>query len=57
MRRVKFYFRKDMRFSPSEEIFEYEDGITEEEIQADYEEWVWNEIIDMTYREDVTNIE
>jgi hypothetical protein len=30
-----------------EEEFEYEEDVTEEEIQKDFEEWVWNEIGDL----------
>ncbi len=35
------------------DIIEYDDDITDEQIQEDFEEWVWNEIGDKFYWNDV----
>lgn len=42
-------FRCSENRNQHEEEIEYEDDITEEEIQSDYETWVWQEVGDNYY--------
>jgi len=45
MRKIEFSFSWGWN-DYSKEIFEYEDDVTQEEIDNDYEEWLWNLIGD-----------
>lgn len=53
MKKIEFGFHWGIQFSPSKEIFEYEDDVTDEEINADFEDWIWNEIQDKVWWEEV----
>lgn len=53
MKKIEFGFHWGIQSIPSKEIFEYEDDVTDEEIQQDFEDWIWNEIGDRVWMEEV----
>lgn len=53
MKKIKFGFHWGVQFQPSTEVFEYEDDVTEQEIEQDFEEWIWNEIADRVWMEEI----
>lgn len=41
---IKIIFKCTENMNEHQEEFEFEDGTTDEEIQKEFEEWIWNEI-------------
>lgn len=52
MKKIKFEFLEGWN-QTTEEIFEFEDDITDEEIELEYELWLWNLIGDKCNWEEV----
>ena len=45
MRRFKFYYSPEIpQVKPTEEIVEFDDDISDEDIQECFEDWVFNQI-------------
>jgi hypothetical protein len=44
MRKIKFYYSPGYEDTEETEIVEYEAGITDEEIENDFLNWVWEKI-------------
>ena len=44
MKRVKFYCDIGYVGCEKEEIVEYEDDVSEKDIDADFQDWLWNNI-------------
>jgi hypothetical protein len=52
VKKIKFEFSEGWG-QTTEEIFEFEDDITDEEIESEYETWLWNLIGDKCHWEEV----
>ncbi len=50
MRKVKFYLGTGFSGASHEEIMEYEDDVTDEEISEDFEDWK-NDRLDTSWRD------
>lgn len=50
MKNIKFAMETDLVGCGSEEIFEFDDDVTDEEIEEELKDWVWNQI-DAWYEE------
>ena len=50
MKKIKFAMQMDLVKCEREEVFEFEDDVTDEELEEELKEWAWN-WMDIWYEE------
>jgi hypothetical protein len=53
MKKIKFCYKPHFNISTSEYTAEFDDDVTQQEINEAFEEWVWNEVCDKVWTEDI----